>query len=36
LSEAEIDEAYDCFATEDYRIGVDAFDQKKQPVFKGI
>jgi enoyl-CoA hydratase/carnithine racemase len=36
LCEAEIDEANDCFSTEDYRIGLDAFDQKKQPVFKGI
>lgn len=36
LSEAEIDEAHDCFGTEDYRIGVDAFDNKKQPVFKGV
>ncbi|NBY07866.1 MAG: enoyl-CoA hydratase/isomerase family protein [Betaproteobacteria bacterium] len=36
LSDAEIDEANACFATEDYRIGVDAFDQKKQPIFKGI
>lgn len=36
LSEVEIDEANACFGTEDYRIGVDAFDQKTQPIFKGM
>jgi len=36
LSVAEIDEAYDCFATQDYQIGVAAFDEKKQPIFKGV
>ncbi len=32
---AEIDEAYDCYDTEDYRIGTRAFTDKKTPEFKG-
>ena len=35
LSEAEIDEGYACFETEDYRIGTRAFVDKKTPSFKG-
>lgn len=35
LSEAEADESYACFATEDFRIGRDAFLAKKKPVFTG-
>ncbi len=35
LGEAERDEAYACFATEDYRIGREAFRAKTTPVFKG-
>ena len=35
LTEAEIAENFAYFATEDYRIGMDAFSQKKKPKFVG-
>jgi len=35
LSEAERDEGYACFDTEDYRIGFKAFLAKQKPQFKG-
>ena len=35
LSEAERDEGYACFDTEDYRIGFKAFLAKTKPAFKG-
>jgi len=35
LSEAERDEGYACFDTEDYRIGFNAFLAKSKPEFKG-
>jgi enoyl-CoA hydratase/carnithine racemase len=35
LSEAEIDEGYACFGTEDFRIGYRAFLAKSNPEFKG-
>ena len=35
LSEAEIAENFAYFATEDYRIGMQAFLDKKRPQFKG-
>lgn len=35
LSEAEMDEAYACFDTEDYRLGRDAFQRKATPAFIG-
>ena len=35
LSAAEIEENFAYFATEDYRIGMDAFAQKRKPGFKG-
>jgi enoyl-CoA hydratase/carnithine racemase len=35
LSEAEIDANFDYFKTDDYRIGYDAFINKKRPSFKG-
>lgn len=35
LSDAEIDANFDYFNTEDYRIGYDAFMQKKKPRFTG-
>ena len=35
LSEAEQDESYACFDTEDFRIGYRAFLGKTKPVFKG-
>ena len=35
LGEAERDEAYACFDTEDYRIGFNAFLAKTKPEFKG-
>ncbi len=35
LSEAELDEGYDCFGTEDFRIGYRAFLAKKTPQFEG-
>lgn len=35
LSEAEIDEGYACFGTEDFRIGYRAFLAKTKPEFKG-
>jgi enoyl-CoA hydratase len=35
LTEAEIEENFAYFATEDYRIGMDAFANKQKPRFKG-
>lgn len=35
LTEAELDEGYACFATEDFRIGYKAFLAKHKPDFKG-
>jgi enoyl-CoA hydratase/carnithine racemase len=35
LSAAEIDEGFDCFDTEDFRIGYASFLAKKKPVFVG-
>ena len=35
LTEAEIDENFAYFATEDYRIGMEAFAKKQKPRFKG-
>ena len=35
LSEAERDEGYACFDTEDYRIGFNAFLAKTKPAFRG-
>ena len=35
LTEAEIEENFAYFATEDYRIGMDAFAKKQKPRFKG-
>ena len=35
LTETEVDEGVACFETEDYRIGIRAFLEKKTPVFKG-
>jgi enoyl-CoA hydratase/carnithine racemase len=35
LTPAEIDEAYACFETRDYFIGLDAFDAKTHPQFTG-
>jgi hypothetical protein len=35
LSEAEWNEGFACFDTEDYRIGVDAFLKKEKPRFRG-
>ena len=35
LSDAERDEGYACFDTEDYRIGFNAFLAKQKPQFKG-
>ena len=35
LTEAEADESYACFATEDFRIGRDAFLAKTKPIFTG-
>jgi len=35
LSEAELDEGYDCYGTEDFRIGYRAFLDKKTPQFEG-
>ena len=35
LTEKEVDEGIACFETEDYRIGIRAFLDKKTPLFKG-
>jgi len=35
LTDTEWQEGFDCFDTEDYRIGVDAFLRKEKPRFKG-
>ncbi len=35
LSETEIAEGYECFGTEDYRAGFEAFLAKRKPTFKG-
>jgi hypothetical protein len=35
LTDAEIEESFSCFATEDYRIGKQAFPEKKRLRFKG-
>ncbi len=35
LSEAEIAEGYECFGTEDYRTGFEAFLAKRKPTFEG-
>jgi len=35
LSQAELDEGYACFGTEDFRIGYRAFLAKQKPAFKG-
>ena len=35
LSEAELDEGYDCYGTEDFRIGTRAFLDKTTAEFKG-
>jgi enoyl-CoA hydratase/carnithine racemase len=35
LTEAELDEGYACFGTEDFRIGYRAFLAKQKPEFKG-
>jgi enoyl-CoA hydratase/carnithine racemase len=35
LSQAELDEGYACFDTEDYRVGFQAFLAKEKPEFKG-
>ncbi|SAK79984.1 short chain enoyl-CoA hydratase [Caballeronia glebae] len=35
LSVEEIESAFDCFDTEDFRIGAEAFNAKQKPVFEG-
>lgn len=35
LREDELDESFDCFGTEDFKIGYRAFLEKKKPQFKG-
>jgi enoyl-CoA hydratase/carnithine racemase len=35
LTDAELDECFDCFDTEDFRIGYEAFLAKRKPEFKG-
>jgi enoyl-CoA hydratase/carnithine racemase len=35
LTEAEVDEGFACFGTEDFRIGYRAFLNKSKPAFKG-
>ena len=35
LTQAEYDECYDCFDTEDFRIGYQAFLAKRKPTFVG-
>jgi enoyl-CoA hydratase/carnithine racemase len=35
LSDAEREEAYDCYETEDFKAGLEAFSKKVKPAFKG-
>ncbi|MFL9888606.1 enoyl-CoA hydratase-related protein [Paraburkholderia agricolaris] len=35
ISEVDIESAFDCFDTEDFHIGAEAFNAKQKPVFKG-
>ena len=35
VSDAELDEGYACYATEDFQIGYRSFLEKKAPIFKG-
>ncbi len=35
LAEAELDQGYACYATEDFQIGYRSFLEKKRPLFKG-
>jgi enoyl-CoA hydratase len=35
LTQQELDESFDCFDTEDFRIGSEAFNNKTTPEFKG-
>ncbi|MBT4042537.1 MAG: enoyl-CoA hydratase/isomerase family protein, partial [Rhodospirillaceae bacterium] len=35
LSAADIEESYDCFATEDFQTGYKAFLAKEKPEFQG-
>jgi hypothetical protein len=35
LTEAEIDEGYECFGTRDFQVGYRAFLDKAEPAFEG-
>ena len=35
LTQAELDEGYDCYGTEDFQIGYQSFLAKTKPDFKG-